>query len=291
MKSPLPLDITVLVLAFQARSPDAPARARLVKARYQAKVERAVEAANRLCAGADALMKEDAEADPANGAWRYVHGTEGGLVPQTHCDRARALYDEAFEALADAAPWQQAMAEVEEVERAYGTARLHREGSGMTAEMAVQLAVTPAEPVTWLFAKGHIDEDQRQAAREVSAIIRYVTSRVGFTTTYLPTAIEGGTATARRGYVETVEWFDLLHAMVYVPWSRRDPTGAALVVGIAHEGVSLSTLRTRHRMRWATALAKLQAALDLYNTMRGRYLQAGEGANGEASCTTAETAS
>jgi hypothetical protein len=120
------------------------------------------------------------------------------------------------------------------------------------------------DPVDLLHGKGKLDDDQVRAAREIrwvhEAITRAGRARVSRLSEIDPP----------KGWQEMPlpERAALIHAKRFVPWAERLRADAPITLDIVLRTVVLGTaiypIARRHRMGWATCVARLADGLDQY---------------------------
>lgn len=157
------------------------------------------------------------------------------------------------------------------------------QADGPTREIMRQVAKSKAgDPLLRLVALGKITQDELNDAREIAGIVHHIAGRLGAKTMYLPVKSEvGNDETRKHSAADTAEWYALLHAFVYVPWTERVREDVPLVLGLVVEGRGVKELRRTFGMRWDTVLDRIKAALREYRMMRRNYLKVGVDADGK----------
>lgn len=218
--------LAVLRKAMQMRKPDAVARVRSETAR----LEREVEALNgrRMLA-----TRTDENAAP-------------GLAAQ--------LADSIAERL-------RRVSDLAGLVRGFGV-RPAREDAGAPAEAAARPAST--DPIEMLFGKGRLDADQVRAAREIAWVHEAIT-RAGRARVSRLSEIE-----PPKGWREmpVSERAALVHAKRFMPWAERlraqAPVTLDIVLRVVVLGAAIYPVARKHKIGWATCLAKLADGLDQY---------------------------
>jgi hypothetical protein len=133
---------------------------------------------------------------------------------------------------------------------------------GPAAEMAVRPAAI--DPIDLLHGKGRLNHDQVRAAREIGWVHEAIT-RAGRARVSRLSEID-----QPKGWQEMPlpERAALVHAKRFVPWAerlRRDaPATLDIVLRVAVLGMAIYPVARKHRIGWASCVAKLADGLDRY---------------------------
>lgn len=176
-----------------------------------------------------------------------------------------------------------AASNVSDLIEVYGKQNL-REGiadPGPTTELLYQVAKgRKGDPVLRLYALGKLDDAQLRAAREIEAVVRFVTAGIGMKVQRMAVKSAGDSdAASRMDATERAHHMAQLHASVYVPWTRGRFVSRhmALMLGLVVEGESLSVLKRKHRLRWAKAWEIVDRCLDSYGELRRKWRKENDG--------------
>jgi hypothetical protein len=131
---------------------------------------------------------------------------------------------------------------------------------------AAEVAVRPAaiDPIDLLHGKGRLTHDQVRAAREIGWVHEAIT-RAGRARVSRLSEID-----QPKGWQEMPlpERAALVHAKRFVPWAerlRRDaPATLDIVLRVAVLGMAIYPVARKHRIGWASCVAKLADGLDRY---------------------------
>ena len=153
---------------------------------------------------------------------------------------------------------------------------------GPTAELLAQIRKgRKGDPILRLYAHDKLTDQDVRSAREIAGIFEQVTRRMVAKTMHLPTKSDGDDTpeNRRRTAQEAAEWTALLHSFVYLPWADHHRGDMPLILAMCVDGESLNQIAARHRIRKATALDRLRAALSSYARFRRDYMRHGPDAN------------
>jgi hypothetical protein len=140
--------------------------------------------------------------------------------------------------------------------------RAKEEDLGPAAETAVRPAAI--DPIDLLQGKGKLNEDQVRAAREISWVYEAIT-RAGRARVSRLSEID-----PPKGWQEMPlpERAALIHAKRFVPWAERlradAPATLDIVLRVAVQGMAVYPVARKHRIGWASCVAKLADGLDRY---------------------------
>ncbi|HEV8389535.1 MAG TPA: hypothetical protein VGQ35_06820 [Dongiaceae bacterium] len=140
--------------------------------------------------------------------------------------------------------------------------KAREEDLGPLAEMAARPA--SIDPIDLLQGKGKLDADQVRAAREIGWVYEAIT-RAGRARVSRFSQID-----PPKGWQEMPlpERAALIHAKRFVPWAERlrasAPTTLDIVLRVAVLGSAIYPVARKHRIGWATCVAKLADGLDQY---------------------------
>jgi hypothetical protein len=216
--------LAVLKRALQMRKPDAVARVRSETGRLEREIE--------------ALQGRKALAERA--------GNDEALARQlseTIAERLRRISDLAG------------------LIRLFG-GRAKESDLGPVAEMAVRPAAI--DPIDLLQGKGKLSGDQVRAAREISWVYEAIT-RAGRARVSRLSEVD-----PPKGWQEMPlpERAALIHAKRFVPWAERlranAPATLDIVMRVAVQGMAIYPVARKHRIGWASCVAKLADGLDRY---------------------------
>lgn len=216
--------LAVLRQALCMRKPDAMARVRSETGRLEREIE--------------ALQGRKALAERAG-----IDEALAGQLAETIAERLRRISDLAG------------------LTRKFG-AKAKGEDLGPAAEMAVRPAAT--DPIDLLQGKGKLNDDQVRAAREISWVYEAIT-RAGRARVSRLSEID-----PPKGWQEMPlpERAALIHAKRFVPWAERlradAPTTLDIVLRVAVLGMAIYPVARKHRIGWASCVAKLADGLDRY---------------------------
>lgn len=141
-------------------------------------------------------------------------------------------------------------------------ARPAGEDAGASAEAATRPA--SADPIEMLYGKGRLDADQVRAAREIAWVHEAIT-RAGQARVSRLSEIE-----PPKGWREmpVSERAALVHAKRFMPWAERlraqAPVTLDIVLRVVVLGAAIYPVARKHKIGWATCLAKLADGLDQY---------------------------
>lgn len=136
------------------------------------------------------------------------------------------------------------------------------EDSGPVAETAARPA--SLDPIDLLHGKGKLDEDQVRAAREIAWVYQAIT-RAGRARVSRLSEID-----PPKGWQEAplAERAAFVHAKRFVPWAERlradAPATLDIVLRVVVLGAAIYPVARKHRIGWATCVAKLADGLDQY---------------------------
>lgn len=139
---------------------------------------------------------------------------------------------------------------------------LRREESGPTAEAATRPAST--DPIAMLHGKGKLDQDQVRAAREIAWVHEAIT-RAGRVRVSRLSEVD-----PPKGWQEMPlpERAALVHAKRFLPWAEQlraeAPGTLDIVLRVAVLGAAVYPVARKHRIGWATCVARLAEGLDRY---------------------------
>jgi hypothetical protein len=145
--------------------------------------------------------------------------------------------------------------------RRFGTLAKSDE-SGPTAEAATRPA--SSDPIEMLHGKGKLDQDQLRAAREIAWVYEAIT-RAGRARVSRLSEID-----PPKGWQEMSlpERAALIHAKRFLPWAERlraqAPETLDIVLRVVVLGAAIYPVARKHRIGWATCVAKLADGLDEY---------------------------
>jgi hypothetical protein len=141
-------------------------------------------------------------------------------------------------------------------------------GSAMEDDLGpvAELKARPAaiDPIDLLQAKDRLSADQVRAAREIRWVYEAIT-RAGRARVSRLSQID-----APKGWQEAPlpERAALIHAKRFVPWAERlrstAPATLEIVLGIVVLGMAIYPVARKHRMGWASCVARLADGLDQY---------------------------
>ncbi len=131
---------------------------------------------------------------------------------------------------------------------------------------AAESAVRPAfiDPIDLLHGKGKLSEDQVRAAREIGWVHEAIT-RAGRARVSRLSEID-----RPKGWQEMPlpERAALIHAKRFVPWAERlraeAPATLDIVLRVAVLGIAIYPVARKHRIGWASCVARLADGLDRY---------------------------
>lgn len=170
----------------------------------------------------------------------------------------------------EALGWQLAETIAERLRRISDLAGLARTFGGKAKDEdlgpAAEMAVRPSaiDPIDLLQGKGRLSDDQVRAAREISWVYEAIT-RAGRARVSRLSEID-----PPKGWQEMPlpERAALIHAKRFVPWAERlradAPVTLDIVLRIAVLGMAIYPVARRHRIGWASCVAKLAEGLDRY---------------------------
>jgi len=133
---------------------------------------------------------------------------------------------------------------------------------GPVAEMKVRPSAI--DPIDLLQGKGRLSADQVRAAREIRWVYEAIT-RAGRARVSRLSPID-----PPKGWQEAPlpERAALIHAKRFVPWAERlrasAPITLDIVLGIVVLGTAIYPVARKHRLGWATCVARLADGLDQY---------------------------
>lgn len=136
------------------------------------------------------------------------------------------------------------------------------EECGPTAELAARPAAT--DPIEMLHGKGRLDHDQVRAAREIAWVYEAIT-RAGRARVSQLSQID-----PPKGWQEMAlpERAALVHAKRFLPWAERlraqAPDTLDIVLRVVVLGAAIYPVARKHRIGWATCVARLADGLDCY---------------------------
>jgi hypothetical protein len=136
------------------------------------------------------------------------------------------------------------------------------EDVGALAEIAARPA--SIDPIELLQGKGKLDQDQVRAAREIGWVYEAIT-RAGRARVSRLSEIN-----QPQGWQEMPlpERAALVHAKRFVPWAERlrvrAPTTLDIVLRVAVLGAAIYPVARKHRIGWASCVARLADGLDQY---------------------------
>jgi hypothetical protein len=136
------------------------------------------------------------------------------------------------------------------------------EDLGPVAELVARPATI--DPIDLLHGKGKLTDDQVRAAREIGWVHEAIT-RAGRARVSRLCEID-----PPRGWQEMAlpERAALIHAKRFVPWAERlraaAPTTLDIVLRVAVAGIAIYPVARKHRIGWATCVARLADGLDRY---------------------------
>lgn len=218
--------LAMLRQALRLRRPDAVARVRSETGRLEREIE-ALQGRKRLAERAGA----------GDG------GTLAEQLAETIAERLRRISDLAG------------------LTRRFG-GKAREEDLGPLAEMAARPA--SIDPIDLLQGKGKLDADQVRAAREIAWVYEAIT-RAGRARVSRLSEVD-----APQGWQEMPlpERAALIHAKRFVPWAERlrasAPATLDVVLRVAVLGTAIYPVARKHRIGWATCVAKLADGLDQY---------------------------
>jgi hypothetical protein len=224
--------LAVLRQSLRMRKPDAIARVR----RESARLEREIEA----------LQARRALAERAGGCDR---GAFAAHLAETVAERLRRVSDLAG------------------LTRMWGGKTATEDGGPPPEAKARPAAV---DPIDLLQGKGKLSADQLRAAREIAwvheAITRAGRARVSRLSEIGPSRSWQEMALPERAA--------LIHAKRFLPWAKRlqaqAPATLDIVLRVAVLGLAIYPVARKHRMGWASCVARLADGLDEYWRHRRR---------------------
>ncbi|WP_119301332.1 hypothetical protein [Dongia deserti] len=131
---------------------------------------------------------------------------------------------------------------------------------------AAETATRPAaiDPIDLLQGKGRLNDDQVRAAREIRWVYEAIT-RAGRARVSRLCEID-----PPKGWQEVSlpERAAFIHAKRFVPWAERlradAPATLDIVLRVAVLGIAIYPVARKHRLGWASCVAKLADGLDRY---------------------------
>lgn len=147
-------------------------------------------------------------------------------------------------------------------------------GEGPTAEMLAKIRRgETGDQITRLAARGKLTPAEVRTVREIERVYAHVTAKLR------PRVMDLGAA----GAVDTETrvppdsgWLDVLHARVYVPWSREHRAGAEAILALLG-GESVSGVQRAQGVQWRTALQRARCAIRAYEAIKTSRLPAARG--------------
>jgi len=200
-----------------------------------------------------------------------VRGETGRLEREIEALQGRrALAQRAGDRHSGALAGQLAEAIAERLRRISDLAALARQSGGKAKDddlgPVAEIIVRPAsiDPIDLLQGKGKLDGDQVRAAREIAWVYEAIT-RAGRARVSRLSEVD-----PPKGWQEMPlpERAALIHAKRFLPWAERlranAPTTLDIVLRIVVLGTAIYPVARRHRIGWATCVAKLADGLARY---------------------------
>ena len=133
---------------------------------------------------------------------------------------------------------------------------------GAVAEAAARPA--SIDPIEMLHGKGKLDADQIRAAREIAWVHEAIT-RAGRARVSRLSEIDPPKGWREMPLPERAAW---IHAKRFRPWAERlraqAPATLDIVLRVVVLGAAIYPVARKHRIGWATCVAKLADGLDQY---------------------------
>ena len=221
--------LAVLRQALRMRKPDAVARIRSETGRLEREIE--------------ALQARRALAERSAG--------DGGALTEQLTERL-------VETIAERLRW---ISDLAALTRTCGR-QSKAEDLGPVAETAARPA--SVDPIDLLHGKGRLDEDQVRAAREIAWVYEAIT-RAGRARISRLSEVD-----PPKGWREAplAERAAFVHAKRFAPWAERlradAPATLDIVLRVVVLGAAIYPVARKHRIGWATCVARLAGGLDQY---------------------------